>query len=172
MTTDSDDNYREDAVDAWQPAINGMDSDNRDDEDDSDNTAHVDEWQSLVAHDTETDEETDEPDEDSDNSSMWLGSFMPDDSDSDGEGRTGVLSTYVEWHALVVGLAVGTLAVQTGQFEVIAAIVGAGAAGSRLQLGLPDKYIEQVKTELPYFIFGVGVAVGGVQLAQLGLLPT
>lgn len=99
------------------------------------------------------------------------GGLLPDDSDTDNDGRTGVLSTYVEWHALVIGLALGTIAVQTGDLTIIAAIIGAGAAGSRAQLGLPDKYIDQAKQELPYFIAGTILGFLAVQFGvELPLL--
>lgn len=96
---------------------------------------------------------------------QWL---RPDDSDSDGDGRTGVLSTYVEVHALVLGLSVGAMAAQSGDFSTVAAIVGAGAAGSRAQVGLPEKYVDQAKSELPYFIFGAGLGFLGVKYGLSG----
>lgn len=112
-----------------------------------------------------------EADEEASNPKDLAGNLLPDDSDTDNDGRTGFLSTYVEWHALVIGIAVGTVALRTGQFELIMAIVGAGAVGSRAQLGLPEKYLDQAKSELPYFIAGVVIAFVGTQLTEMGFVP-
>lgn len=90
----------------------------------------------------------------------WL---LPNESDADGEGRTGVLSTYVEWHALVLGVSAGAIAAQSGRLDEIGAIVGAGVAGSRAQMGLPDKYRNQARKELPYFIAGVVIGFGATR---------
>lgn len=98
----------------------------------------------------------------------WL---LPHESDMDGVGRTGILSTYVEWHALILGMSVGTIAAQSGRFDTITTIIGAGAAGSRAQLDLPEKYRDQARKELPYFIGGVVVGFGLVRsdlLAGMG----
>ena len=91
------------------------------------------------------------------------------------EGRTNLLKTLLdrpeEVHALVVGIAAGALAAQ-GDFNAVAAIVGAGALGSRLQIGLPDKYLQQAKAEAPYAL--AGIAIGyvlvrfGPQLSGIG----
>lgn len=91
--------------------------------------------------------------------SKLLGRFQslaPDDSDTDNDGRTGVLSTYVEFHALIIGLFLGYIAARNGDVSVLLAVVGGAAAGSRAQLGIPEKYITQAKKELPYTIFGFG----------------
>lgn len=102
----------------------------------------------------------------------WLDWFLPDDSDHDGDGRTGFLSTYMEWHALIIGLAVGTHVAASGDMQLVADLIGVGAAGSRLQKGLPEKYVQQAKSELPYFLLGVGIAILGVHLSTNGLLPS
>jgi hypothetical protein len=143
MTSEPDGN-------AWGPAIDGMSSED----------------------DPQTDDETDtNTDHDGERSSLaaFLGTFNPDDSDTDGDGRTGFLSTYVEFHALAIGLALGTVAVQTGNIEMIAAVIGAGAVGSRVQGGLPEKYLHQAKRELPYFVFGTGLAfiIGVFELGNM-----
>lgn len=99
----------------------------------------------------------------------WL---LPNSSDSDGDGRTGILSTYVEWHALVLGLSAGAIAAQSGRFDTIATVIGAGAVGSRAQMGLPDKYRDQARKELPYFIAGVVIGFGAARsdlLAGMGV---
>lgn len=93
--------------------------------------------------------------------------WAPDDSDTDNDGRTGLLSTRIEVHALVLGIAAGTFVAQTGRFDEIAAIIGAGAGSSRAQLGLPDKYLTQAKKELPYFIGGVLIGFAGSRYGAL-----
>jgi hypothetical protein len=128
MTTESDDEYEPDAQQAHDPAINGVPDEPP---------------QDTTNNDTSV---TDS------NRLQWL---MPDDSDTDNDGRTGLLSTRVEWHALILGGTVGTMAAHSGDFSTVAAIVGAGAAGSRAQVGLPDEYVQQAKKELPYFAAGV-----------------
>lgn len=100
----------------------------------------------------------------------------PRDANPGNDANTSPLSTLlntpVEIHALVIGAAIGVMAARTGDFNAIAAIVGAGALGSRAQLGLSEKYLAQAKAELPYAI--AGIAIGyvivrfGPQLAALG----
>lgn len=84
----------------------------------------------------------------------WL---IPDTSDDNGEGRTGFLSTYVEFHALAIGMFLGFIAAENGDVSVLLAVVGGAAAGSRVQLGIPNKYVTQAKKELPYTLFGFGI---------------
>lgn len=92
------------------------------------------------------------------------------------EGRTNLLKTLLdrpeEVHALVVGVAAGALAAQ-GDFNAVAAIVGAGALGSRMQIGLPEKYLQQAKAEAPYAIAGIAIGYAfvrfGPQLSGIGV---
>lgn len=81
--------------------------------------------------------------------------YLPDESDEDGKGRTGILSTYVEWHALGIGVAVGMHSATSGDLQTLSEIMGLVTAGSRIRKGLPDKYAKQVAAELPHFILGV-----------------
>lgn len=99
-------------------------------------------------------------------SESGLQGWLPDDSDTD-DGRTGILSTYTEVHALVLGLSAGVFAAQTGRFDEIAAIVGAGAAGNRAQISVPEKYRIQAKKELPYFVAGCAVGFVGARADAL-----
>lgn len=85
------------------------------------------------------------------------------------DGRKGLFKTLLdrprEVHAIVVGGAIGAMAAQTGDFSTIAAIIGAGALGSRAQLGLPETYLKQAKAELPYAIAGIVI---GYALVRFG----
>lgn len=87
----------------------------------------------------------------------WLKPQMKDYTDS---GRKGILSTYEEIHAAVIGLMVGIAIPAAGLAEVLAALAGAGTIGSRVQRTVPKKYIEQAKRELPHLIGGVIVGWG------------
>lgn len=132
--------------DAWGPAIDGMDD-----------SAQTDETETTTGGQSDR-----------------LDSLMPDDSDTDNDGRTGLLSTRIEVHALVIGMMIGVTLPAAGLVEYIAAVVGGGAVGSRFQKTIPKKYVEQVKAELPYFIAGVVIgyvgARSGMALPLSGLL--
>lgn len=92
----------------------------------------------------------------------WL---LPDDSDEDGEGRTGFLSTRKEWHALVIGVALGLHLAPGVDVPVLVDVIGSASGLRRLQLAkqIPKKYREQIMDELPY-------ALGAGMLAYLGAL--
>lgn len=136
----------DDASEAWTPATDGVEEQSSEDNPKGSRTANV------------------VPDR--------LDWILPEQSDTnDTDGRTGVLSTYVEWHALVLGLSAGAIAAQSGRLDEIGAIIGAGAAGSRAQLGLPDKYRDQARKELPYFIAGVVIGVGATRSDMLVDIP-
>lgn len=97
----------------------------------------------------------------------WL---APDDSDSDGEGRRGLLSTRTEIHAFVIGLVVGAYypAAET-TLDELAAVIGTIVAGDRAYkaIHIPEKYRKQITAELPYFIGGVAVGYFVIRLRPL-----
>lgn len=62
--------------------------------------------------------------------------ILPDNSDTDGDGRIGLFSTYDEIHAFIIGIAAGFVLTSMNNW-------------------LDEKYTHQVKQELPYAIGGV-----------------
>jgi hypothetical protein len=85
---------------------------------------------------------------------MDFSKYLPDDSDEDGDGRTGLLSTRKEWHTLSIGFGAGVYMGASGNVQKLGAALGILSSGSRANKGLKDKYIEQVQSELPYFVAG------------------
>lgn len=158
MTLPGEDGHEEEASDALTPGIEGMETPEQapaqeDKEETITSEPHAQESSTTVLPDR-------------------LDWILPEGSDTnDTDGRTGVLSTYVEWHALVLGLSAGAIAAQSGRLDEIVTIIGAGAAGSRAQLGLPDKYRDQARKELPYFIAGVILGIGAARSDMLVDIP-
>lgn len=97
----------------------------------------------------------------------WL---LPSETDDPEHGRTGPCSTYEECHAIFIGMMVGVAIPAGGLVQTVAAILGAGAAGSRYQKGIPQKYIKQVRAELPHFLAGVLMGYVAVQNGLGGVL--
>ncbi|WP_330633739.1 hypothetical protein [Halocatena halophila] len=92
----------------------------------------------------------------------WL---LPDDSDTDGEGRTGFLSTRVEFHALAIGGFLGLIAAHQGDVGILLTFLLGGAAGSRLPLRyekikITKKHLRQARKELPYTVASFAVVYG------------
>lgn len=69
--------------------------------------------------------------------------------------RKGLLSTYDEFHILFFGVMVGVGVEAEGPDQLIAAILGSGAAGKRIIRGLPEDERKLVTKELPHFAIGV-----------------
>lgn len=90
------------------------------------------------------------------------GGKLIDDSDADGDSRTGFLSTYTEFHVSILGFAagVGLSQVSTEAFiGLIAAVVGIKGANK-----YADLITEEVRDEPWYFI---GFALLGFVFARL-----
>lgn len=87
---------------------------------------------------------------------------LPDDSDTDGEGRTGFLSTRTEVHALVLGMTAGGHFGLSGDAQMLNDILGLGVGSDRARRAqhMPEKYQDQAKQEMPYFVLGVAVGYG------------
>jgi hypothetical protein len=135
VTTESDDEHEPDATDALTPGIEGMPTP----EDDAK---------------SDTKQEAD-----------WMDWLLPDDSDTDGDGRTGFLSTYTEVHALVFGVTAGAHFALSGEAQLINDVVGLATLGDRTRQAkkLDGKYREQAKEELPHFIAGVAIGYIGAR---------
>lgn len=146
MTLESDDEYTEDADSAWTPAVEGMDNDKQLPTDTGQQETDADQWQW-----------------------QWI---MPDDSDTDNDGRTGLLSTYTEAHAVVLGITAGAHFALAGEAQLITDVIGIGTAGDRARQAnrLPDKYREQAKEELPYFLAAVLIGYVGARTDALNSL--
>lgn len=90
--------------------------------------------------------------------------YLPDDSDEDGRGRTGFLSTRKEWHTLGFGVAVGIRAGAEGDMQSLSEGLGIVAGGSRVKKGFSDKYINEAREEFPYFVLGVLIGFGSTNI--------
>jgi hypothetical protein len=92
---------------------------------------------------------------------------VPDASTEAGTDRDGVLSYAGEWHALIVGLAAGFVALQTG-FEMLLVVVAAAAlgieAGKRAGSTSTVKALGEVRRE-PWY------ALGGLLVGAAAALP-
>lgn len=97
------------------------------------------------------------------------GNIMPDDSDTDDNGRIGLLSTRTKIHAVVIGITAGAHWGLTGDMQLINDVVGVGILGDRARQAnkLPQKYIDQAKEELPYFIGGCIIGYIGARADAL-----
>lgn len=98
--------------------------------------------------------------------------WLPDDSDTDGEGRTGFLSTHTEVHAFVVGVLSGIAAGSTGEVQLASSGIAILTGGDRIRLArkIPEKYREQALEEFPTFLAGVGIGYVVARLNAIGAL--
>lgn len=81
--------------------------------------------------------------------------LLPDDSDTDGDGRTGFLSTRTELHVLIAGIAAGIAASAIG-LSALAGLFGAIVGLDGINR-MTNKVTEQMRHEPWYAIVGVGV---------------
>lgn len=103
----------------------------------------------------------------------WI---LPDETDEDG-GRTGVLSTRTEVHAVALGITAGSHFGLSGDAQLINDVVGVGILGDRVRRAnaFPERYLEQAQEELPHFLGGVLVGYvatrveHGTLLAEMGV---
>lgn len=98
--------------------------------------------------------------------------LLPDDSDTDGDGRTGVLSTRTEVHALVLGVTAGAHFRLSGDMQLINDVIGIAVAGDRARHAkvFPEKFIDQAKEELPYFLAGMAIGYAATRTNALSIL--
>lgn len=128
------------------------------------NTDELDGWggpepKSETDHVSNDDSQDERPDLPLPESVEW---WLPDDSDHDGRGRIGLLSTYTEVHALVLGLTAGAHFVLSGDAQLINDVLGIAIAGDRVRRArlFSETYREQATAELPYFVAGVAIGYG------------
>lgn len=145
MTLPGDEGHEEEASSALTPGVEGMET--------SEQAPAQEDKEETIQQEPSSQPSTDD---------SGLSDVLPDDSDKDGDGRTGVLSTRTEVHALVIGVTVGAHVALTGDMQLINDIAGIGIAGDRARQAkkIPEKYQEQAKEELPYFMAGVGIGYG------------
>lgn len=152
MTLPGDDGHEEEASDALTPGVEGMETPEQapaqeDKEETITSEPHAQESSTTVLPDRID----------------WL---LPEQSDKhDTDGRTGVLSTRTEVHAIVIGGTVGAHWALTGDMQLLNDIVGIGIAGDRARQAqkIPEKYQDQAKEEFPYFAAGLLLGFGAAR---------
>lgn len=156
MTLEGDDNHEETPSSALDPGVEGMESPMQ-----------------TAESDIETKEPSSQPSSEDSlfDRIAWL---LPDDSDKDGDGRTGLLSTRTEVHALVIGVTAGAHFGLSGDTQLLTDILGLGVVSDRARRAqrIPQKYRNQAKQEMPYFVVGVAIGTGMTRanaLAELGV---
>jgi len=87
---------------------------------------------------------------------MPLRDLIPTSTDESETDRDGPLSTLTEWHALILGLAVGAVSGLTGRYE-LAAVAVACALGLRVSEHSPA--IAELRKEPWYFAGGLLVTL-------------
>lgn len=98
------------------------------------------------------------PPQNGSNSGIGWHGLLPDNSDDDGDGRTGFLSTRKELHVTIAGIAAGIAAAAIG-LPALAGVLGAVVGLDGINR-LTNKVTEQMRHEPWYAI--VGIAVGWV----------
>lgn len=91
--------------------------------------------------------------------------LIPDSTDESETERDGLLSSLREWHAAIVGLAVGVVVAMTGSWELAALFVFA-TLGSKLG----TRHLEDVRREPWYALGSFLIPVGGRLLYDANLL--
>lgn len=92
----------------------------------------------------------------------WLGRVTTADDESESPWN-GPLSTKAEWHAMGIGGGLGVLTgaailvagpTTAGPVVALAVVVIAAAIGVRssTDLAIPDRYIHQIRKEVPYYL--------------------
>lgn len=103
----------------------------------------------------------------------WMRWLAPHESDEDGDGRTGILSTHTEVHAFALGYTAGAHFGLTGDAQLINDVAGFALLGDRVRRAnaFPARYLEQAQEELPHFLGGVAVGIVATRTGAISMLP-
>lgn len=145
MTLPDDDGHIEEASDALEPGVNGVETPLQPPENES-------KWQAWYAKL--------EP----------LFGYLPTGVHESDTERDGLLSYSVEVHAAIIGLAVGLAAGTTGNAQLALALVSVALGVGRVQQQFSEKVRSQLIKEPWYALSGTAVGYAALYLAQSGAL--
>lgn len=93
--------------------------------------------------------------------------YLPVGATEPTDGYTGILSYSVEWHAAMIGVAVGATAATTGEKQLALGLVSLALGLGRFNQAASEKVKAQLKTEPWYAIVGVAVGYVAVQYGPM-----
>lgn len=90
--------------------------------------------------------------------------MIPDSTDESDTERDGILSTLTEWHALIIGAAVGVAYLVTGSVELLA-LFTFGALGYKL--GSDKGWLREIQREPHYALGACYLVVGSSYVVRI-----
>lgn len=95
--------------------------------------------------------------------------YLPTGATEEASDYNGILSYSVEWHAAVIGLAVGATAATTGNVQLVMGLISIALGLGRINQQASEKVKAQLVKEPWYGIFGaaIGYLAIGLSTGQL-----